>query len=283
MVKSSVSLILLAIVAFMAGCSSPETVEELRAAGKDAYLDEKFQEAREYFSRALAKSPSDQDLLYFLAAAYQRDSMYDSALFYFQRSNLLFPGDLETNQRIFRIAVLLENWEDAISAINVIAENEDNYDGYAGDLMRLWANDGSPINALYWGKRALANDPGNPQWYLAVAQYAAPCDSIELGLATIDDAINRFDSTYTESLRLQKGVLLAESGQPSEAEKIFREYYATDTTSLVYRHYLANALASQENRAKRQEALEIYRGLQPLVPAELKIDSVIFQLEQQLQ
>jgi len=283
MVKSVLSLLLLATVVSLGGCSSPETVEELRTAGKEAYLDEKFQEAREYFIQALAQQPSDQDLLYFLASAYQRDSMYDSALFYLQRSNLLFPKDRETNERILKIAVLLEAWEDAISAVNVIAELDGNVDAHAGELMMLWGNKGSPINALYWAKRALAREPDNLQWYLGVAQNAIPCDSFDLGLATLDSALNRFDSTYTDALMVQKGIMFAEGGRHVEAERIFRGFVASDSSSTVYRHYLANSLAPQDSRAKKEEALALFRELRAVVSAEMQIDSTIAQLERELQ
>jgi len=283
MFKSTGLILLLAAALMIGGCSSPESVEELRAAGKKAYLDEKFREAREYFLKALAQKPSDKDLLYFLASAYQRDSMYDSALFYLQRSNILFPKDRETNQRIYKIALLLEKWEDAISAVNVIAEVDGNIDTHAGELMMLWASNGTPINALYWGRRAIEHDPDNLQWYLGVAQNAVPCDSIELGLAALDSALNRFDSTYTDGLMLQKGIMLTEAGRYAEAERIFRPFVERDSTSVPYRHYLANSLAGQDGRAKKAEALALFKEIQPVVPPENQVDSIIAQLEKDLQ
>ena len=282
MIKTIGLISLLTFAAFLGGCSSPETVEELRAAGKKAYLDEKYGEAREYFLKGLAQKPSDKDLLYFLASSYQKDSMYDSALFYLQRSNLLFPGERETNYRIYKIALMLEEWDAAISAVNAMAEIDGNVDRHAGELMMLWASNGSPINALYWGRRAIEHDPDQIQWYLGVAQNAVPCDSIEVGLAAIDSALNRFDSTYRDELLIQKGVLLVEAERPAEAEEIFRPYVEANPQSVRYRHYLANALAGQPGREKKEEALTLFKEIQPAVGEEAQVDSVMAWLEETL-
>lgn len=280
--KSFVLTILLALMAVLAGCSSPKTVEDLRAAGKKAYLDEQYQQAREYFLKALAQKPSDKDLLYFLASAYQKDSMYDSALFYLDRSNILYPNDRETNFRIYKIAILLEKWEDAISAVNVMAEMDGNVNEHAGELSMLWANAGNAINAVYWSKRAIEHEPNNPQWYMILVQNAIPCDSLNLALTMLDTGLVYVDSTFRSQLQLQKAMLLVESGRHADAEKIMRPLLASDSSSTVFRHYLANALAGQSSRAKKEEALALFKDLQPLVPPEAGIDSMIVRLEKDL-
>ena len=96
---------------------------------------------------------------------------------------------------------------------------------------------------------------------------------MDIALATIDSALARFGER--DELRLNKGLYLVAKNRAGDAERIFRDLAAKDTSFVPYRINLATA--------KKAEALELYRQLQTLVGGEqFLIDSMIGVLENEL-
>jgi tetratricopeptide (TPR) repeat protein len=263
-----------------AACSKKATLDELRAAGKKAFLAQDYAGARQFLVQAIGIAPSDRELLYLTGEAYRRDFKYDSAMVYFKRLDLLYPDDREANAQIYEVAKAAERWEDAIHAIYVLARTGDGYERYYGELSDLWTRSGSFINGLYWARKAIALDPQNIAAYVGGAFAASQCDSIDAAITITDSAIARFG----EDIRLlaNMGTFLAQRGQYDTAERFLRQVIAVDSTTAAYRMSLAHTLVAQNNKSKKREALGLYKSIQSQVGPEFQIDSIITSLEEEL-
>ncbi len=275
-------LLLAFFVVILAGCGKePQTFEELKAAGQSAFLDEDYAGAREYLTRAVALQSSDRSVLFFLGLSYQRDYIFDSALFYLKRVDILYPDDREVNLELYKICLAMEDWRNAIRSIGVLVKTGDKAEDYYAQLAELNLKLENLPNAYYFSRETLKLFPDNPNYYLQLANVAAELDSMDIALATIDSALARFGER--DELRLNKGLYLVAKNRAGDAERIFRDLAAKDTSFVPYRINLANALSSQKSTAKKAEALELYRQLQTLVGGEqFLIDSMIGVLENEL-
>jgi len=272
----SLGLLLLAL-----SCGKePQTFDENLKAGQKAFLDQDFSTARKYLSKAVTLNPSDRNALYFLGISFERDYIYDSAHFYLKRADLLFPNDREINKEIYKVSVPLSEWRDAIKSIMVLVATGDNLEDYYDELADLNMQQKNYPVAYAWYQRLKERDPNNPNWYLQEANLAVELDSTDLAIAKIDSAIARFGPR--DELLMNKGNYLSGRGRHGEAEKIFRKLYESDTTSVAYRINLANSLAAQSSRKKKEEALKMYRDLSDETSSSFRIDSLITEMEKEL-
>ncbi|MDH4157131.1 MAG: hypothetical protein OEW00_07640 [candidate division Zixibacteria bacterium] len=269
-------------VVILTGCGKePQTFEELKAAGRSAFLDDDYARAREYLTRAVALQSSDRSVLFFLGLSYQRDYIFDSALFYLKRVDILYPDDREVNLELYKVCLAMEDWRNAIRSIGVLVKTGDKAEDYYPQLAELNLKLENLPNAYYFSRETLKLFPDNPNYYLQLANVAAELDSLDISLATIDSALTRFGER--DELLLNKGLYLVARNRPGDAERIFRDLAAKDTSFIPYRINLANALSTQKSTVKKAEALELYRQLQPLVGGEqFRIDSMIGVLEKEL-
>lgn len=278
-----VSLIVMtALVFFVCGCSSDESVESLRKKGKEAFFNEDYAQARLYIGQALDKAPSDRELMSLMGHAHQRDYNLDSALLYFGRLDVLYPNDRETNKQIYELARALEDWQSAIDALKVLIATGDGLAAHAAEMSYLWQQAGSHYNTWYYAREALKRDSMNGNLYLQGATAAGKMDSISTALDMINKAIDLLgpDTVFLAS----KGTILALGGRNAEAEKIFRPFAEGDTTRLDFRLSLAQVLAGQDSQAKKREALKLYRSLAERMPQyRVGIDSAINALEEILE
>ena len=266
---------------FLGGCGqAPQTVEELQKAGEKAFAQEDFAEARKYFSKAVARKPSDPHLLYLLGVSYQRDYLYDSAFHYLKRVDILFPKDREINLALYDIAKALGEWKSAIKAIHVLVNTGDPSEKYDRELAQLNLSIENYQVAYYFYRKLLRQEPDNPNYYLTVANLATELDSFDIALNVIDSAIDQFGPK--DEFLLNKGMYLIAERRYEEAEAIFRSLVAGDSTSQAYRINLANTLASQDDRTKKKEAHQLYLDLKETVGPEFRIDSLIQALEKEL-
>ncbi|RKX28326.1 MAG: hypothetical protein DRP47_04610 [Candidatus Zixiibacteriota bacterium] len=277
--KNNFFLLILTIVLF--GCTStPESFDQLLTAGKKAFVHKKYSKARDYLGKAVAKQPSDHDVLYFLGLSYARDYLLDSAFFYISRADVLIPNDRETNLELYKLAMDLKEDKAAIKAIKVLIRTGDPEDQYYETLVRLHAREKHHYNAYHYSRLLLKKEPENRQWYLVAASAAANIDSIHVALEILDSAIEKFGPL--PELRMNRALFLISINKYSEAERALRLLYAEDTASVPYRINLAHVLSSQDDRQKKQEAYDIYKSLEPLELKEFKLDSLISALEQEL-
>jgi tetratricopeptide (TPR) repeat protein len=281
MLRVLISLLLLLSLSMAAGCSGPGSVKEHRAAGKEAFFNQDYAKARQHFLEALTAKPSDKELLHFIALCYRRDFMYDSAYFYLKQSDLLHPNDRETNLQIREVAIELAEWDGAISAVNVLANTGDGFEKHYTQLSDLWARANSPINAMFWARKALDSSPNSPELYLWTAYLAGLCDSLDVALVVLDSAIMIFDST--DAFVANKATILGRKKEYVAAERLLRPVAEKYPEAPEYQFDLAVILSEQDDREKKQEALQLLRELEPQAPSQLRVDSMIAELEKSLQ
>ncbi len=268
-------------IVFFSSCSQePQTFEELEKAGEKAFVDQDYDHARKYLSQAVAQKPSDRHLLYLLSVSYQRDYLYDSAFFYLKRAAMLFPDDREVNLILYQVAKAIGDWKSTIKAIHVLIKTGDPSEQYDRELAELNLEIKNFEVAYYFYRKLLEKEPDNPDNYLKVANLAIELDSAETALHVIDSAIDKFG--VNDKFLLNKAMYLIGNGRYIEAEAIFRSLVDKDTSSVAYRINLANCLASQDDRAKKEEAYHLYLNLNPLVSKDFNVDSLLRALEEEL-
>ncbi len=269
------------LVGLLGGCSKePQTVDELSRAGEEAFDNHEYARARKYLTKAVAQKPSDRHLLYLLGISYQRDFLYDSAYHYLKRLDLLFPDDREVNLRLYKIAKTVKEWKSAIEAIHVLVETGDPGEQYHAELANLNLKIENYKVAYYFYRKLLEVEPNNPNYYLLVANLAAQLDSLNISLAVIDSALERFGDR--DEFLMNKGLYLAVKKRYEESEAIFRYLLDKDSSSLPTKLNLANVLATQDDRAKKREALQLYLQIRPVADEVLRLDSMIVTLRKEL-
>ncbi len=266
---------------FLISCGQKsQTVEQLQQEGEKAFVNKDYVKARAYFSQAVAKKPSDPHLLYLLGISYQRDYLYDSAFHYLKRAAILFPGDRETNLALYEVARALGEWKSAIQAIHVLIKTGDAIEQYDGELAELNLKNENYQVAYYFYRKLLNREPDNPNHYLIVANLAIALDSPDVALRVIDSAVGQFGQR--DEFLLNKGMYLIAVRKYEESEAIFRSLLAHDSTSQAYKINLANALASQGSKAKKEEAYQLYLDLRQEVGPEFRVDSLLQDIEEEL-
>ncbi len=269
------------LVGFLGGCSKePQTVDELSRAGEEAFDNHEYAKARKYLTKAVAQKPSDRHLLYLLGVSYQRDFLYDSAFHYLKRFDLLFPDDREVNLRLYEIAKTVREWKSAIKAIQVLVKTGDSTEQYHAELADLNLKIENYKVAYYFYRELLEADPNNPDNYLLVANLATQLDSLDISLAVVDSALERFGDRV--EFLVNKGLYLAAMKRYEESEATFRYLLVKDSSSLPAMLNLANTLATQNDRAKKREALQLYLQLRPVADEVLRLDSIIAALQEEL-
>jgi len=272
--------ILAMMLALLAACGG-DSVEKLRTEGKEYYEEGNYGEARKRFVAALAQTPGDQDLLFHAGLAYQRDYMYDSAIYYLKRADILNPNNREINEKIYEVANKLADYPNVFSAITVLAETGDGYDRYYEELSSLFDKQNEPGKAFYWARKATARGTDDAEIYLTAARRAADYDSTEVALALLDTAMTKWpDDPRFPGI---KGLVYYHTGKLLAAEMILRPLAESAPPGVEsFRFDLARVLVDQDSRAKKQEGLAMLEKLQPLMPPGNPIDSVIADVRRQL-
>jgi tetratricopeptide (TPR) repeat protein len=257
----------------LVGCAS-ESVEELRAKGRKAYDRRDYAEAREYYLRAITEETTNRDVLLELARAYRQDYMFDSAMYYLKRADLLHPLDRELNEEIREVAIALGDYPNAISAVETLARIDDDFGPYHAQLADLWVRNGHEGRAFYHARRALLQRMDNPAMYLQTANWAAKFDSMDVAFELLDSAIAIFGPL--DQFVVNKALYLSYVGKYREAEKLLRPVVERDSPpNPSMQLNLANVLANHPGRVKREEALRIYEEIRPILAGQYPIDSLI--------
>lgn len=273
-------LLLTATAILMVACSKePQTLVELEKAGKNAYLEEDYTTARDYLGRAVTLKSSDRDVLYFLGMSYQREFLLDSALFYLRRADLLHPNDREINTVMYPIAAQLGEWELAARAIMVMVVTGDSIEPYRERLADLNVKMGNIGVAMIHAKELLRLEPDDVERYHQLAFLAYRKDSLDLAIEVINRATERFGED--NQLVLLRGLVFMAQMDFVSAERLLRRAVAADSSATNKMH-LAIALSKQDNRSKKQEAVGLYREIRDFVSPEFKVDSLLFDLELEL-
>jgi len=263
------------------GCSNkPSDIEGWRKAGQDAFLAGKYREAREALSEGLALKPSDQNMLYYMGLAFEREYVYDSALFYLNKVNILYPNQREIVQEIYEVAPKVESWDDAVNAIRSLVRNGDPEEKYWEELVDYHDRRGYTSLSYYYAQRLHAREPDNLEWYIRTSSAAITLDSLDVASAILDSAEQRFGPRI--EFTSGRGIILLKKGEFETAEKLFRGLHKEDSTSLYFNLYLGSALAPQASVAKKEEALGIFKSIRDQSSDQPRIDSMITTLRYDL-
>ncbi len=270
-------LILAALV--LSGCS--RSVEDLRASGKEALDKKEFAKAREYYLQALEKDNSDKESLIGVAEAYRRDSRLDSTIYYLKRADLMHPGDRALNEKILEVAVALGDWQNGINAIEAMIEMGDSDDKWHEQLADLWLKNGDQPRAFFHARRAIQHGTSNQAIYLQAATWAAQYDSLDAAIEILDSAVVRFGPL--NPFLVNKALLLSYAGRNRQAEGIMRSVVEQENPpNASLQLNLANILAAQPEKAKKQEALKLYQQIRPKLVGQYPVDSLIQVVTDQL-
>ncbi|UCE25595.1 MAG: hypothetical protein JSU74_05995 [Candidatus Zixiibacteriota bacterium] len=273
-------LLLFVTAILMVACSKePQTLAELEEAGKKAYLEEDYITARDYLGRAVTMKSSDRDVLYFLGMSYQREFLLDSALFYLKRADLLHPNDREVNSVMYPIAAQLGEWELAARAIMVMVVTGDSIEQYRERLADLNVKMGNIGVALIHAKELLRLEPDKVERYHQLAFLAHRRDSLDLAIEIIDQATEKFGED--NQLVFLRALVYMSQEDFASSEALLRRLVAADSTAINKLH-LALALSKQDSNAKKLQAVDLFREVRDFVSPEYKVDSLLFDLELEL-
>ena len=277
------SIALIASVALIAGCSGePKSVDGLKKAGIQAYLDNDFPKARKYLREVIERGSSDKQVLMFCGLAYKRDYMLDSALIYLKRADLRYPDDREINQEIYNIAVDLDEWDYAKQAIRTFIRLGDPESKYYSQLAMIYSNQGSYSNVYYYLRKVyLELGMDDPTQFDQLASSAAQMDSFTVANTVLDSAVTRFGDN--DQFELTRAKILFHEKKLDEAEKILRGLDDKLGNAADVKMNLANTLANQDSKAKKQEAIDLYKELRSQVADTMHIDSVITMLQDEVE
>ena len=250
--KRLFAAIVLPLLCLVACSGDRSDLESLRADGKQAFLDRNYRHARTLFNKALLKAPSDPEILYFNGLAYKRDYIYDSALIFIKRADLVQPNNSEYNREILELAQRTENWEYALRAISVLIKNGEPAQLFHSQLAEFTARNKQPLLSLYWQKKVVENDTTNIEELFRCISIALTIDSLTLAEELVTTAERRFGPS--DPLTANRAMLLIRKKDYDEAASSFRMLLSKDTANFGYRLNLAHALSMMPARERKQEA-----------------------------
>ncbi len=286
MTKRNTSLFgaILILLVGLVGCGDELTFEELTAKGKKAFVEKDYKTARETLKSALMVEPSNREILYFIGMSYRKEFILDSALLYLKKLDLLYPDDRETHLQLHDIAVRLEDWENARTALAGLVRTGDNIELYYEKFSEYWAKDDNPLNGYFFIKKALEVNSEDPNLYIQAGNLASIVKEGSEAVVWMDSAITRFGTN--DAFLSNKALFLARESKYDLAELIYRDLLSRDTSYIPGKLNLANSLASQDVQSKKREALVYYKSIKSQATlqmmAELPIDSIITALEVEL-
>ena len=279
--KATLYILGLLLTALFAGCGSGDSIEELLQAGNEAYEKRNYTEAREYYLRGLEIDNKNRDLLLACGKAYRQDYMLDSAIHYLKRADLMQREDREINEEIRDVAKTLGDWQNAIDAIETLARLDGTLEPYHVELADLRLKNNQPGRAFYHARRALLTGPDIPGLYIQTASMAATYDSTEVAIEILDSAIAKFGPQ--EQFVVNRAMLQAYSGNLGEAEAALRVVIdQSEILQPALKMNLANILASQPQRAKKEEALRLYEEIRDVISRDFPVDSLMQVLRDEL-
>ncbi|MCK4857047.1 MAG: hypothetical protein KAT58_03670 [candidate division Zixibacteria bacterium] len=280
--KITIFILGLLAAAVLAGCGSGDSIEELLKTGNEAFEERDYAEARECYLRGLEIDNKNRDLLLACGKAYRQDYMLDSAIYYFKRADLMQRNDREINEQIREVAKSLGDWQNAIDAIETLARLDGTKEPYHVELADLRLKNNQPGRAYYHARRALLASPDLPGLYVQTSSMAAKYDSTEVAIEILDSAIVKFGPK--DQFVVNRAMLLAYSGNLGEAEVALRSVISqSENQPPALKMNLANILAAQPQRAKKEEALLLYEEIRDVMSHDFPIDSLMQVIRDELE
>lgn len=274
--------LLIVTVMLVFGCEKENlTLNELKSKGEQEFLSGNYKSARELYIKALAKKPSDYDLLYYTGISYQREYIFDSALFYFKKADLLYPTNEELNRAILQVAPEAQDWKNAIKAIRILIRAGDPEEQYWPNLIDFHKKAGQNLHTFYYLKQIMKKDPDNLSHYLRSISATLTLNSLYVAECFIDTATDKFGELL--ELRANRGTLFLFQGEFKKSEAVFRTLSKENDQDVYYKLNLAQALGAQEeNRKKMIEGRNIYIEIKDALGGQYPIDSLLMELDRKL-
>ena len=274
-------ILILFVIIFTLGCShEPQTLEELREAGQNAFIDGDYAVAQNYFNKALLIKSSDRDVLYYLGQTFQNFQQDDSAIYYFKRADILHPNDRELNLAIYQSAKRINDYQSSIEAIGALIHTGDNPESYYFELADLNLRNGNIFVSFQLLRKMYDNKTDDPIIYLGLGNVAIQVDSVDFAISIMREAIDKFGEK--EEFVTNLAIYLAGVNRLAEAETVLKKIIRKKPNSQPLILNLANILSLNESKKKKEEALQMYRNVRQESGNIFNIDSVITELEQEL-
>lgn len=262
------------------GCGEADDFDSLAKDGLSAFQEAEYNEAMHLFGKALHLKPSDRDMLYNMGLTFYKLDLPDSALVYFYRANILYPVDYAINKELFRLCTLTEDYQGALSAVQMMIANGDSEEMFWIPLADLNFFLGKYALARKYYQLLINDDPeeGRYRWNLSecFAKMNRPGEAIKV----LKEAVDKLGANPV--VYSQIAVNHITSREFAQAEVYFRKAIEFDSQNISLWINLAHTLTEQESREKKEEALAIYKLYYIDTPEMFKLDSLIKALDAEL-
>ncbi len=275
------NLLLFVIIILTLGCSQePQTLEELRAAGQNAFIDGDYALAKTHLQKALHIKASDRDVLYYIGQTFQKLQQDDSAVYYFKRADILHPNDRELNLAIYQSAKKINDYQSTIEAIGALIHTGDNAQNYYYELADLNLRHGNIFVSFLYMRKLYDLKKEDPIIYLGLGNLAIQVDSVDFGISLMQEAIDKFGEK--EEFVTNLAIYMAGVQRLDEAESVLKKYLRKHPNSQPLLLNLANILSLNDDKKKKEEALQMYKNIRQESGNIFNIDSVITALQKEL-
>ena len=265
-----------------AGCGRVgNDLESLKKAGLAALEKGENKKAAEYLYRGMKLAPSDKDILTGLGLYYKKEGISDSALSYFGRANKLYPRDRQINRELLELYLAGPDSSNALSPIAVLVATGDNEKLYWPLLAEIHMQDQNLPEAAKYYRYLMMEYPTDPSNYLKLSVVLTRVGNFADANEVLNAAIGQFGPAPEAYANM--GINYLNLKEYGKAEESIRKSLELNPQSGVVWISLANVLSDRPERAKQEEALEIYRRYRGQAPESMRLDSMIMVLEKRLQ
>ena len=268
-------------ILFLSGCGEhPADFDSLSKAAMAAYNKADYNEAVHLIGKALHEKPSDYDMLYHMGMSFAKLDLIDSALTYFHRANVLYPGDRVINEELFRYCTAIEDYDCALSAVQILVATGDSEEMFWIPLADLNFFLGKYQVAEKYYKLLINDKPREARYYWNLSESLSMLNKPKEAIDVLKSALDELGPNPVAYAQVAINyVTLREHAQ---AEKYFRKAVELDPKNVSLWINLANVLTEQDSREKKEEGLQIYKMYYIDTPEVFKLDSLIKALEKEL-
>jgi tetratricopeptide (TPR) repeat protein len=272
--------LILAVIVLTLSCGETENFDALAKDGMAAYQQADYNEAIFKFGKGLHLRPSDRDMLFNIGLAFFKLNLLDSSLVYLHRANILYPVDYAINKELFRLCTLTEDYECALSAVQMMIANGDNDEMFWIPLADLNFFTGNYKLAKKYYQLLINDNPREGRYYWNLSECFSRQNKSHEAIRVLKEAVALLGSNPSAFTQIAANyVVLKEYAQ---AENYFRQAIKVEPKNVSLWVNLAHSLNEQKNREKKEEALAIYKLYYIDTPEIFRLDSLIKTLEKEL-
>ncbi len=282
--RRSISYCLAALVILIllfGGCGKSDgDFESIRKDGLDAYTTGNYNKAINLFKQAFLISPSNRDILYDIARTFKKISLFDSSISYYKRARILYPNDREINKELLELCVSTRDSKAALQVIASLISTGDNERMYWPLLAEYNYKEKNLISAVHYYQLLINEYPDNKTNYLYLSGTLSELGQFEESNKALIAALKLFGPSMEFYSNMAINHIKLKN--PVKAEEYMRLSLELNPNSIPLWVNLANLIADMDDKAKKKEALQIYKQFREELPPGFKVDSLIGVLENQL-